>query len=122
MINMFDDMNDEFSDNNVENKKTTGKKETPKPEETPKKPETIETPKTEEAPPKSTKKVEPKPTKFLEKMMKNKKAEEKILVGFRIDKEVDEGLETLVNEAKTNGVKISKQDIVNDLLKKELGL
>jgi hypothetical protein len=57
-----------------------------------------------------------KPTRFIESLLQNKK-EERVVVGFRLEKSVDEMLEAIV---KQNGLK--KSDFVNDVLKKALGL
>ncbi|UKS67700.1 hypothetical protein [Rossellomorea marisflavi] len=65
--------------------------------------------------------IPPKQPKVLEKLMK-KKTEEKVLLGVRVNKSVDDGLEALVKQAKDGGYKTSKQELVNEILKKELGL
>lgn len=64
----------------------------------------------------NNKKTVIKPTRFIESLLQNKK-EERVVVGFRLEKSVDEMLEAIV---KQNGLK--KSDFVNDVLKKALGL
>ncbi|MGG0476194.1 hypothetical protein ABEY96_28870 [Priestia aryabhattai] len=57
-----------------------------------------------------------KNSRLVESLLQQKK-EERVLVGFRLEKSVSDAIDTIVKENK-----LKKSDFVNDLLKKAMGL